>query len=342
MSRNQTYYVLNEKLSYLSNDYIKKIIQPKKNKNEKTYGINKVVTFNDTNIFIKAIPIAKKFVEAKFDTKNLYKIPAYYNYGFGSAGVNPWRELLLHIKTTNWVLIDKCDFFPLLYHYRIIEDDDTTYIESGLDSKILNIWDHNDQIVKYLQDRIKSKYKIVMFLEYIPNVAWKYLQSHSSFTENFYNQTLQIVEFLSKNGILHNDAHLGNYLVDENKKVYLTDFGISLSTDFELDKHEKKFIKYNYELDKFYAYDNIMSNYINKTLYSKKINKKYKLDLCQTTVELAKYIVDYIDKIKSDIDISKFEISFIKDNSNLLIKYIEWKKNFKKTKNKSKYFIIQN
>jgi hypothetical protein len=32
MSRKQLYYVLNEKLSFLSNEEIKKIIKPKKNK----------------------------------------------------------------------------------------------------------------------------------------------------------------------------------------------------------------------------------------------------------------------------------------------------------------------
>jgi serine/threonine protein kinase len=137
-------------------------------------------------------------------------------------------------------LIDKCEFFPILYHYRIIEDDDNTNIETGLDSKLLKTWDHNDQIVKYLHDRAKSKYKIVMFLEHIPHVAFKYLQSNNNFVEDFYSQTLQIVNFLEKNGISHNDSHLGNYLVDDKKIVYLTNFGISLSKDFDLDKHEKK------------------------------------------------------------------------------------------------------
>jgi hypothetical protein len=40
-------------------------------------------------IFIKAIPVAKLYQDNQFNTENLYNIPAYYNYGFGSAGVNP-------------------------------------------------------------------------------------------------------------------------------------------------------------------------------------------------------------------------------------------------------------
>ena len=56
-----------------------------------------------------------------FDTSNLYNLPTYYNYPIGSAGINCFRELMMHIKTTKWVLEGKMDNFIMMYHYRIIK-----------------------------------------------------------------------------------------------------------------------------------------------------------------------------------------------------------------------------
>ena len=133
-NRKNNYNLLNSKLPYLSNDEIKKIISTDKTDKVK-WGLNKVITFNKTKIFIKAIPITDLFIES--NSSNLYKIPAFYNYGYGSAGINPWREVLLHIKTTNFVLLNKCHNFTLLYHYRIIKDNNNNF-NTGLEDKLLN------------------------------------------------------------------------------------------------------------------------------------------------------------------------------------------------------------
>jgi len=313
MDRKTLYYELNTKLSYLSNEEIKKIIQIKKPVEFKTWGVNKIYKYEGRKIFIKAIPVAKLYQDNQFNTKNLYKVPAYYHYGFGSAGINPWRELLLYIKTTNFVLNNKCDFFALLYHYRIIDDSNNEYIESGLTERLLTKYDNNENIIKYLQDRIKSQIKIVLFLEYIPNVAWKYLQDNYNFTKTFYLESVKIINFLSKNNISHNDGHLGNYIIDNKKNIYITDFGLSLDKDFDLDKDEKIFIENNKKLDKLYIYDNILSNYINKCKYNKKINKKYNLEQ-YNGIEFYKYLINNLDIIKNQININLFDINFIKKN----------------------------
>lgn len=339
MNRKNLYYELNTKLSLLSDEEIKEIIQINKPVEFKTWGVNKIYKYEGKKIFIKAIPVAKLYQDNKFNTKNLYNIPAYYNYGFGSAGVNPWRELLLYIKTTNFVLINKCDFFSLLYHYRIIEDSNNDYIESGLSEKLLTIYGNNENIIKYLQDRIKSKIKIVLFLEYIPNVAWKYLQKNYNFTKTFYLKSMEIINFfLHKNNISHNDGHLGNFIIDNKKNIYITDFGLSLDKDFDLDKNEKIFMENNKKLDKSYVYKNILDDYTSKCKYNKKINKKYNLEQ-YNGIELYKYLIDNIDIIKNDININNFQINFIKKNQNYLLNIIQWKINFKNIKNKNKYFI---
>lgn len=331
------------KLSLLSDSKIKQIIlsMNKNCKNKllttKTWGLTKVCKLKGFNekIFIKAIPIAHLFWLNSFDTSNLYNVPSYYNYGFGSAGINPWRELIAHIITTNFVLTNECNFFPLLYHYRIIADDNNDNIESGLDDRLMKRWENNKNIKKYLSDRIKSKYKIVMFLEYIDNVAYKYLESNNNFIEEFYKQTLNIIKFCKKHGISHNDAHLGNYLINsKNKIVYLTDFGLTLCDKFDLKSDEIKFMKNNAELDKTYAMDNIISDYANRCFYNKSIYKKYNLKKYPTSIELYEHLINNIDIIKNDVELSDFQFKFINKNKKLILQYIKWKRGFKNATNK--------
>jgi len=317
------------------------MIHQKKPDEFKKWGFNKVITFNKTKIFIKAIPVAKLFAENKnhLNSANLYKIPAFYNYGFGSAGTNPWREVLLHIKTTNFVLSDKCHNFPLLYHYRIIEDDNNDNFETGLNERLLKRWDNNKNIIKYLKDRSKSKYKIVLFLEYIPNVAYQYLQDNPNFMRPFYDETKRIVGFMNKNGILHNDGHLGNYVIDDKENVYITDFGLSLDKDFDLNKEEKRFMIMNKKLDVVYTIDNIMANYVQRCVYDPRIETKYELKKYENSLILRKYLIDDIDVIKQDIDMSNFQYNFIKKNKNKIMKYSGLRKGFENSKNKKKFFI---
>ena len=344
INKKKLYENINNDLTKLSNEDIKKIITVKKTDKFKKWGLNKVYMLNKNKIFIKAIPVAKLFMENILDTTNLYNVPAFYNYGFGSAGVNPWRELILHIKTTNYVLDDdiECDFFPLLYHYRIIEDDNNNNndnIESGLSPRLMKRWNNDKNIKKYLKDRINSKHKIVLFLEYIPNVAYKYLEKSYNFVENFYEQTKHIIIFCNKNGILHNDSHLGNYIIDNKKKVYLTDFGLSLSEDFNLSIDEKKFMRMNVNLDKYYTIDDIASIYINNCLFNNKIKQKYQLETLQSSEELYEYLINNIDEVKKDVKMSDFHIKFIKNNKMRIINFVIWMHEFMKSKDKNNYFI---
>ena len=55
-------------------------------------------------MFVKRVPVTDLEYENMFSTRNLYDIPTYYNYGFGSAGFGVYRELVTHVKASNWVL----------------------------------------------------------------------------------------------------------------------------------------------------------------------------------------------------------------------------------------------
>lgn len=334
-NRMSDYYLLQTKLSYLSNKEINSYID---NDKVTASGITKIIDFDNKKIFMKAIPVAKLFCENQFDTSNLYNLPSYYNYGMGSAGINPWRELLTHIKTSNWVLNGDINYFPLLYHYRIIKNSNKNF-ETLMDDRSMRIWNNNPNIKKYLTDRENSSYKIVLLMEYIPHVLGKYLEDNPDFVESYHNQAQNIISFLNSKNILHNDAHLFNYLVDDNKKIYLTDFGLTLDLEFKLTKDEKKFMNKNQNIDKYYITDSVFADYFNKAYFNENIKMKYNLDKIDGTVNISKYLLEHINKFKKDIYMSKFQKDFIKNNKKFIIKYIIWEKKLQKATDKSNMFI---
>jgi len=137
---------------------------------EQGYVINSIININDTKIFTKVIPITKIDLENMYDTSNIHNLPMYYNYGVGSAGFGCWRELAFHIKASNWVINNKCPNFPILYHYRIIENKiiATKFKKYKFNKIKFEYWDSNENIELYLKNRSNTNHFIVMCLEYFP------------------------------------------------------------------------------------------------------------------------------------------------------------------------------
>jgi hypothetical protein len=331
------YYDLNTKLAFLDDDQINKYINKTK---DNASGIINIIKLGNHKIFVKAIPLAKLYADNHFDTSNLYKLPVYYNYGFGSAGINPWRELLTHIKTTNWVLENTCSNFPLMYHYRIMKNSNNNFI-SFLDDRTMKRWSDNKQIKKYLTDRYKSEYKIVIFLEYIPHTFGTYINEYPKYVDSFYKKSNNIISFLNKNNIIHCDAHSFNYLVDDEENLYLTDFGLCLDKSFYLTKDEIKFFNMNKSIDKYYAIDNIYSAYFNRIYHDTKIRKKLHLDQIGEYLDIVQKLFDNIDLYSKEIKITKSHIRFIKKNQKFILDFIIWSQKFMKATNKNKYMYFK-
>ncbi len=111
MNRYEIYNRLSNKLVVLTDKEIQELTNTKSEiKKQGDYGIIKL---ENNNIFFKKIPLSEKFAKNQFNTKNLYNISVNCNYGFGTAGINPWRELITNIKTSNWVLTGEIENFPL-------------------------------------------------------------------------------------------------------------------------------------------------------------------------------------------------------------------------------------
>ena len=293
-----------------------------------------IIEINNTKVFYKKIPLAKLFYDSGMTTSNLYNLPAYYNYGYGSAGINPWRELITHINLSNYVLQGEIDNFPLLYNWRVIKDN-TKNFNSGLSDKLMNTYGNNMNIKKYLEDRYNCEYKILMLIEFIPFVLYKYINKKPSYLKNYEVESKKILDFLSSKKILHMDAHEGNYLVDKKGKLYLTDFGLVLDKKFNLNKDEIKFMNENKKLAYYYFYESIYSIYKHnaREIFGDELNKK------MGKIEYTKMFIKSIDMINKKIDFPISYINHIKLNKNKIIKVIKLKNNFINMSNKKEIFL---
>jgi len=264
------------------------------------YGINSIINVNDTKIFTKVIPITKIDLENMYDTSNIHNIPMYYNYGVGSAGFGCWRELAFHIKASNWVIDNKCPNFPILYHYRIIENKTiaTKFKKYKFNKIKFEYWDSNENIELYIKNRSNTNHFIVMCLEYFPLTLYK----TNIIKENVYwyqKQILKIISFLKKQKVIHFDAHLGNLVTDE-KILILTDFGLVLDKSFSLSKQEMSFFNRNTNYDKATLISNISSsifNYIFEPNILKTFEKKYNVDKTTEKEIFENIVFDNLDEI---------------------------------------------
>ena len=335
MNRFDLYNKLSNKLVILTD---KELLELTNIQSEiKKWGDHGVIKLEGNNIFFKKLPLSDKFELSQFNTKNLYNIPVNCNYGFGSAGINPWRELITHIKTSNFVLTRVIENFPLLYYYRIIKDDSHNF-ETGMNEKLLERFNFKNYHL-YLEERAKCSYKIIMFLEYIPNMLFKFINNDINYVKYFFKESTKILDFLQTNGILHLDTHWGNYLVDNNGKLYLTDFGIVLDKNFDLDEKEKLFMKKNKLLPYYYRFESvyvhfsygieendIINNIIEFSNY-KKLNR----------VEQFNIILNLIEKINKILKFPKFFIDIMKLNKNKIIRLVNLREKIKNITNKTVY-----
>lgn len=144
------------------------------------WGRNQTLEIEGNNVFVKRIPMTDIEQENMFSTKNLYNLPPYYNYGVGSVGSGIFRELVAHIKTTNWVLSGEIESFPLLYHYRVIPfSGERAEIDMEKHNEYVTYWGRSENIGRYMLDRANNAtMELLLFLEYIPEVLASQLLEH--------------------------------------------------------------------------------------------------------------------------------------------------------------------
>ena len=143
--------------------------------------------------------------------------------------------------------------FPILFHWRLlpcghrssITEDEQQRIESRI-----KYWEGSIPVRKRYEELAQAPYYAALFLEHLPQNLFDWLGHVLSQKNDPSERTLFYVEkqlqstnaFLLRKGFLHFDAHFKNILIDSDR-LYFTDFGLALCTDFELKSSEVNFFK---------------------------------------------------------------------------------------------------
>ncbi|MCO4773615.1 MAG: protein kinase family protein [Deltaproteobacteria bacterium] len=218
------------------------------------FGRTRLMSLDGAPVFAKSLPLTHRERDTP-GTANTFALPTYYSYGVGSAGFGAWRELASHQKTTDWVLSGAIETFPLMLHHRVLPR--TSGPEAvSLDELegYVSYWNGSPQIRDYIEARHRAEHEIVVFLEYVPHVLREWLPAHPDQLGMVMDGMQRTLRFLSEQGVIHFDAHLGNVLTD-GQQVYLTDFGLQLDEEFALSDAERSFFEAhrNYDLGLFVA-----------------------------------------------------------------------------------------
>jgi serine/threonine protein kinase len=214
------------------------------------WGRTHTVKVGASKVFVKRIPVTDLEYENLFSTENLYHLPTFYNYGVGSAGFGVFRELVAHIKTTNWVLDGSIANFPLMYHYRIVPFAGTRKeLDPERHERHIRYWNGDANIDRYIRARNAAPYEILIFLEHFPYVLEGWLGKNQHRIAPLIREIRGAIAFLRERGVLHFDSHLQNILVDEEGMPYLTDFGLVLDKGFTLDPAQKAFFGKHLDYD---------------------------------------------------------------------------------------------
>ncbi|MFJ6484906.1 protein kinase family protein [Streptomyces sp. NPDC091682] len=226
-----------------------------------------------TRVFVKRVPLTD--VETRPEnvrsTANLFGLPMFYQYGVGSAGFGAWRELAVHTMTTNWVLGGEHAGFPLMYHWRVLPDSPPEgFVDEfgGIDGAVAH-WDGSPAVREWLEAIGRSSRSLVLFLEYVPQTLGAWLHGRREAAGPGGDVPYSWVEdglaqgtaFIRSRGLVHFDAHFRNLLTD-GRLIYFADFGLALSSGFELSAVEEQFLSDHLAYDRHYTASHLIHHHL--------------------------------------------------------------------------------
>ncbi|MGW3917776.1 hypothetical protein ACWEBX_40980, partial [Streptomyces sp. NPDC005070] len=205
-------------------------------------------------------------------TANLFGLPMFYQYGVGSAGFGAWRELAAHVMTTNWVLGNAYEGFPLMYHWRVLPDSPPEGFADalgGIDGAVEH-WEGSSAVRERLEAIGASSASLVLFLEHIPRTLADWLHDHRTAAADggdgspfrWAEEALaRGTAFMTSHGFVHFDAHFANVLTD-GRRLYFADFGLALSSRFELTAAEAEFLSAHRLYDRCHAARHLLRHHL--------------------------------------------------------------------------------
>ncbi|MFG2318471.1 protein kinase family protein [Streptomyces tendae] len=237
-------------------------------------GRSAELDIDGTRVFVKRIPLTDTELrpENARSTANLFGLPVFYQYGVGSAGFGAWRELAVHVMTTNWVLGNDYEGFPLMYHWRVLPDSPPEGVADefgGIDGAVAH-WEGSPAVRGRLEAIGRSSSSLVLFLEHVPRTLAGWLHEHrTAAPEGGEDSPYPWVEqalargtaFMSSHGLVHFDAHFANVLTD-GRLLYFADFGLALSSRFELSATEAQFLSDHLGYDRCHTVSHLLRHHL--------------------------------------------------------------------------------
>ncbi|MFC5666508.1 protein kinase family protein [Kitasatospora misakiensis] len=236
-------------------------------------GRSAELDLDGVRVFVKRVPLTD--VETRPEnvrsTANLFGLPMFYQYGVGSAGFGAWRELAAHTMTTHWVLTGEFAGFPLMYHWRVLPDSAPEgFLDAfgSIDGAVAH-WDGSPAVRARLEAIGRSSHSLVLFLEHVPQTLGGWLHERREATRPdggspyawAAEELARGAAFMSSQGLVHFDAHFRNLLTD-GRRIYFTDFGLALSSGFELSAVEERFLSDHRAYDRHYTASHLIRHHL--------------------------------------------------------------------------------
>jgi hypothetical protein len=229
-------------------------------------GTSALLDIGGSAVFVKLVPLSdlERQPENVRSTANLFGLPAFCHFGvglIGGASFGAWRELAVHTMTTNWVLAENYDGFPLLYHWRVLPHPGQSLPEELADvDKAVDYWGGGAQVRRRIEALRDSSASIALFLEYIPQNLHDWLAAQVKAGDAAAERACAMVEsqleagtsFMNARGLLHFDAHFQNILTD-GEQLFFADYGLAISSRFDLSKEEADFFAEHQTYDCCYS-----------------------------------------------------------------------------------------
>lgn len=216
-----------------------------------------------TPVFVKRVPLTEVELRPEHvrSTANVFGLPLFCQYGVGGPGFGAWREAAVHTMTTNWVLSGQHQGFPLMYHWRVLPDTAPALPEELADvDRAVSYWGGGAEVRRRIEALAESPASLVLFLEYIPQTLHAWLTEQIRAGEEAADRACVLVEreleagtsFMNDRGLQHFDAHFENILTD-GRRLYFTDYGLALSSRFDMTPAEADFFERHRTHDRAYT-----------------------------------------------------------------------------------------
>ncbi|MEU0998947.1 protein kinase family protein [Streptomyces tibetensis] len=216
-----------------------------------------------TPVFVKRVPLTdlEQRPEHHRSTANVFGLPMVCQYGIGGPAFGAWREVAAHAMSTNWALSGQFQGSPLMYHWRVLPDEAPHRAAELADvEKVVAYWGGSAAVRRRVEALQQSSASVALFLEYLPRTLHAWLTEQMRAGDEALDRACAFVEkeltsgtsFMNSRGLLHFDAHFQNILTD-GRRLYFADYGLALSTRFDLTPAEADFYAEHDAYDRCYT-----------------------------------------------------------------------------------------